>query len=89
MLEVVKKIPLLLTFVSKIILQVVEMASKEKMLKIIPMGFVIEIVGILMEAMGDKKDIFMSSFLNGNNFPYINQQILINCLKLMHLLSRK
>lgn len=74
---------------SKIILQVVEMASREKMLKIIPMGFVIDIVGILMEVMGDKKDIFMSSFLNGSNFPYINQQILINCLKLMHLLSRK
>ena len=41
LLEIVKKIPLLLTFVSKIILQVVEMASREKMLKIIPMGFVI------------------------------------------------
>lgn len=89
LLEVAKQNELLLTMVSEIVIRLMEVAVSAKLLKIIPLGCIYEIITILMQVVGKCQDVVMSSFLNGANFRYINKQILMNCLRILFLLSRK
>ena len=67
----------------------IEVVVSAKMLKTIQLGFIYEIITILMQVVGKCQDVVMSSFLNGANYRYINKQILMNCLRMLFLLSRK
>ena len=89
LLEVTRQHEMLLTMVSEIIIRFIDVVVSAKMLKTIEFSFINEIITILIQFVGKFQDVVMSSFLNGANFRYINKQILMNCLRILLLMSRK